>query len=195
MVIDTINEFARQNPSVKLSFHSPNLQDGKNKLVMNKFDILITKEDEVEHLSSCDWVSVVPTRTVAYISESNPIFKERQNITFADLKECQFVTTSPVVSNRIHNNLYTACQLYGFVPKNVKYVNHIAEMHMEVHINSCVGILDERECSHIKGVRLLPLERMPVKSIVFAWNRINNNPMLKRFITFFTTYKDNALDN
>lgn len=186
-VQDLINGFARQNPMVKINFHSPNMQDAKNKIVTNQFDILVTKEEEVELLSSCDWLNIIPVRTVAYINKQHPILKGKDYIEFTDLKSCQFVTTSPLVSNRIHNNLYTVCQRYGFVPKNVKYTKHIAEMHMEVIVNGCVGILGEHECAHLSDVKLIHIDGIPVKSTVFAWNRINDSPMLMRFLDYCNT--------
>ena len=189
-IIPLLDAFREVSPEVVLSFDSKNLVDARNLLIANQIDLYLTRLGEVESFANCDYVTVRKVRPVLLIEKNHPVLDAVPEPTLKDLAECGFVTMAFNYAPRIYHDLYSNCKRAGFVPKDVKTVDNMPEILMEAAVNGRVAILDEYDADpEHYGLRAFPLPDAADIDIVFAWNVLNNNPQIARFIGFVRGYR------
>ena len=177
--VELMKGFKDVCPGMDISFSSTNQKEARKRLLANRCDLLLTRKEEVEAFSSCDYITVDRCSPMIIMSSRHPVLQDHPEPELHDLKDCAFVTMTPEYAPSLHNYLFRYCQEHGFVPQDVKTVEGRPELLMEVSVNDRIAILDDYEALESYDFRSVPIDDDEPIDIVMAWNLINTNPAVK----------------
>lgn len=153
-----LQRFLQVQPNAEITIECKDTLSALRKMLLaGEVDLIYTADFEVrESLDVIDWQEVETVPLVAIVNARNPI-AQKDAIDISDLKNQQFVLTSPV-SDAYNRFVVSQCQSNGFTPNVVRYVPNIYSQMMEVNINpSAVCVSIERGLNSHQRVCCRPL--------------------------------------
>ena len=179
-----LRAFRRKNPNIKIS-----LMDS---LSVRQIEALLTGEIDAGFLRLPSQIpALIETHTIKReaMRMAVPVghaLARRKSVTWADLKDENFILIQPDVARTFYDGLYFKCRTAGFEPKVEQFANNISTQLWLVSAGLGIAPLPTTpnflKRSGVCFVTLPP--DATIYETVMAWRKGDLSPVLQRFIQF-----------
>lgn len=185
-LLDINNAFLKQYSEVNLDIYR---QGDKNLLAMllnQELDFIFNNGDEYKaENTAIETLKIKTLPNVVVMRSDNPL-AQKDKVHFTELKDQPFILPMRVSQPGKLDTILEYCRMYGFSPKYVRsefqFTNILIDIvsYNAVFISPLIPSIERESNSKVKFV---PLEGYkPEHTIVMAWLRKNENPLIRPYI-------------
>lgn len=183
-----ISEFRTENPDVQLTIERVPPSQLMIDVDAPKYDIIMNQDIHVRNRNLVETIPVCRREFIALISEQNPLSKKK-DLCFEDLKNLTLYVPALTEDSSMITVAQYICGKHGMMPMKTKIVPNISSLVAELKTGSGMGVLDTSIPIPTNGLRIIPTE--DEFNVVLAWNKMNVNNNVKRFVAYIReNYKD-----
>ena len=126
---ECLDAFEKENPDIDIHVEKLDMHELVERLNAGDMDIICTGHHEGTALDAygLPWKMLVTCPLAVYVPRSSPLF-DREQISFAELRNEPFVIPSPVLHAHYYAVLDTLCRNYGFTPRIGFTVSNVRSM-------------------------------------------------------------------
>lgn len=185
-ISDVFLSFTQAHPMYSFEFVPVTTKQSREILISKKIDAVVTRQQDVELLSECEYKVLASCKLVAVARSNHPLFSEFLSPTLADLNKFGFVVTTPSFSPQTYRMILETCKASGLEPRIMVSESSLIGMLMHIASSDYVGIAGEFDCRNFESLRQIPIDSAPAVNTVLAWNRNNLSDSLQKFISYIS---------
>lgn len=175
--------FHLSHPNINIILQQYNINELLKEFNNNKLDLVFISNLTVSLLDSKNVKCKVSQQCHAtiFFPESHP-FAKMKKVSFADLKQENFISISNENLPGYNNLIYSICENYGFKP-NISKISPNSEtsfLYASMGYGIILGIENMNPFNY-PDIRKYITED-PLGSIIMAWHDDNANPIVKKFV-------------
>jgi len=181
-IVDTIRQFRDMNPDVMIQYDEYWMNEIREKAQNHSLDIIITAEHDAPSLEEYGykWKKILESYYAVFVNKSNPI-SEREEITFSDLSEEEFIVLSPAKHPDYIKLLTKFCEENGFTSKISTYIsNERSQIENLLHNRGVVFADRYAEVVH-EEIKMFVMKDLP-SGVIMAWPDNTSNLNVDKFI-------------
>lgn len=189
-----IRNFTKQRPDIHLSVRSYPVQEIREQILSGHLDLGYTVLYDIEQLQSDDLdyriINICP-HNVGMLSQ-NPLARH-ELLEIQDLKNCNFVSISPLYTPSYSGMINDLCHASGFEPNYVRYTNNAISLPYNLISERDIFLCDRNYRGYINP-SFVELQFRPIANtrsgVALFWQKRNAKPELQQFIDSLNTNTD-----
>ncbi len=181
-----IRKFMRENPNVNISVNAYPAQEIRKHLISGNLDLAFTVLYDIEQLDADAFDSIILNicnHSVCMLP-ANPL-TDKEFLEVSDLKNCQFVSISPLYTPSYCGMIEDLCKQHGFQPHFIRYTTNAISLPYNLIGENDIFICD-RNFREYQNPSLHFLQFRPLihtnSGVIAAWKKDNAKKELKRLI-------------
>ena len=192
---EQLRKFHMTHPKVQLHFNEFDAGSLTNELENRKIDIGFTRSISVQNNPSINWEKIDIDSVCAVMRPDHPL-ADKTKIDFSSLENESLITINRLSSPGLYDHMLGLCLKNNFSPKIIYQPNNVQSVLFSVFIGMGIAILPRcfENCLPTLQLKFVDIEGEEINSdLVFAWNRMSNNPAVKLLLQCFlgqTTLSD-----
>ena len=179
-----LKKFQTAHPTVELKLTAENTRRQLEDLRQNHVDLALVV-GPVHHYSGIELVALQPQKFVIAVPKNHPLAKESA-INIQDLADQPFVSFTATEGAGFVNALMATCHAAGFLPNVVHEASQMQSILTLVAGGLGVALvpasLQRLQMDDVTFLKVLDSPRTPEYDLVFAFNKLNDNPVVEAFI-------------
>lgn len=179
-----LKQFQTAHPTVELKLTAENTRRQLEDLRQNHVDLALVV-GPVHHYSGIELVELKPQKFVIAVPRNHALAKQSA-INIQDLADQPFVSFTATEGAGFVNALMATCHAAGFLPNVVHEASQMQSILTLVAGGLGVALvpasLQRLQMEDVAFLKVLDSPRTPEYDLVFAFNKLNDNPVVEAFI-------------
>lgn len=189
LILPLINHFKKKYPAHPITVETMPAEEVRRMLINGEADAAFTVLYDIEQLGMEEFSAqtLVECPHVAMMLPSNPL-AQRKSLKVEDLRNCNFISISPMNTPSYSVAVEQLCKEHGFIPNITYYTHNAGSLPFNLTTDKDVFICDRfyKDFGN-SGFRAIPIEDTK-SGVVIGWKKANVSEALRIFVRETLTF-------